>query len=261
MELLMELGGPINLHEYVRMRRHERLNKKKNEGCVILSEKLEIIIAVLSIVKFLHKKRVILRDLKVDNFIFVDGCLKLVDLESLIKIPQGQDFVEDTKFLMTLPYVDPAIYGFIKKNENISDKHCCYIENDIYSVAMLIFYLIYEINFFGKFVEKTILKSSDIEYFDDKNKLNDSIKEILFDFKKSMQILKTNLLQNDERLNLNEMDFFYIGLDNLKVKERINDLIEKCWGFIFDRPNINEILDEIIEIKKIVDEQIKIKKI
>ena len=29
-------------------------------------------------------------------------------------------------------------------------------------------------------------------------------------------------MQNDERLNLNEMDFFYIGLENIKVKERIN---------------------------------------
>ncbi|MBU4269551.1 protein kinase [Candidatus Dependentiae bacterium] len=259
-EFLMECGGTGNLRYFIRNCRNKRIQRNKVEKATTLSKKIDYLITILSIIVFLHDKNIILRDLKPDNLIFVRGVLKLIDLESLIIIPKDKTYVKDGSFSMTIPYVDPAIYGSKLSDENGICYYACYLENDIYSIATLIFYVIYENDFFYKFVENKVLESKDPEFLSEEKDLVKSVKNILEDFNKIKKIMKKYLLNQGERLNLNEIDFFYKGLEDLSVKDRINNLIEKCWGFILDRPSAKEILAELIEIKKIVDDKIKKKK-
>ncbi len=255
-EFLMECGVAGNFRYFIRNCRNQRLKKNKIEKATTLSKKIHYLITILSVIVFLHDKNIILRDLKPDNLIFVRGALKLIDLESLIEIPRDKTYVKDGLFLTTIPYVDPAIYGSKLSDENGICYYSCYLENDIYSIAMLIFYVIYENDFFYKFVEKKVLESKDPEFLSEEKDLVKSVKNILEDFSKIKIIMKKYLLDKDERLNLNKIDFFYNGLEDTSVKDKINNLIEKCWGFILDRPSAKEILAELIEIKKIVDDKI-----
>lgn len=66
---------------------------------------------MLEAVQELHKLNIVHADIKPQNFLLVDGCLKLIDFGIAIEIPPGQDYAVRRYTGGTIGYIAPEMLG------------------------------------------------------------------------------------------------------------------------------------------------------
>ena len=96
-------------------------------------DKMKIIFEIMLIINYLHGEGFIYRDLKPNNLILDENqTVILIDLDRMIKY--NEDLIEEERTIIIHPYSSPEI----KEGQTFS------YSTDIYSLGMLIYYIIFE---------------------------------------------------------------------------------------------------------------------
>lgn len=236
-EIIAEYG-PNTLKKWIDSQR--LIGKDELYSLEHLLKKLDILIEILNVVVYLHQNNIIHCDLKPENILVDENeSAKIIDFGSSQIIPQGSSFVKGDSTGGTMGFLDISLYGLIGKDENSKKFVCKSLGNDIYSISMIIFYVIYEKEYLRLF--KKYLTEEEHKSVEDKDDLK--------------YYMKKYLLLEKWKLNLEKIIFLYQSFHK-SIKIKINNLIKKTSGFIFDRPSALEVLKELNNIRDSVQQNI-----
>lgn len=195
-----------------------------------LKTKIKFIIDIAIGIKYMHDQGYVHRDIKAKNVVIKDAKAKLIDFTMYKKIPVEQDYIYTKRIKGSMDYICPEHIISQSRKKRLKVERV----NDIYSFGVLIYSLLYE------------------KYFDE-----DLRKELFKDEYEQEERIFENI---EKRFNNPEYRLAYLNnwinkkwrpiLDET-VPEKLNALIKECWNHKpTNRPSINFILDQLIEIKE-----------
>ena len=199
--LIMELATGGNLYNYIQNFKNKKIDFIK-----------KIIIQTIEIIKYLHSKEIIYRDIKPENILLdKDNNVKLCDYGWASFITPGKFL---TVYCGTPEYVAPEMVKKYPYNEKI----------DIWGIGVLIFELVFNYPPFSSSLNEerfNNIKNRKINWPQDLNETHNDVKDLI------EKILQLN---PNERLSLEEIEKHpWLNDTYLKMKEnkQTNDTFEK----------------------------------
>lgn len=202
-----------------------------------LKTKIGFIIDIAIAIKYMHNRGYVHRDIKAKNVVIKDGKAKLIDFTMYKKIPAEQDYIYTKRIKGSMDYICPEHIISQTRKQKLKVERA----NDIYSLGVLIYSLLYE------------------KYFDE-----DLIREL---FRNKYDQEKTIFENAEKRFAYPEYRLTYLNnwinkrwrpVLNKTFPEELNTLIKQCWNHKpIARPSINFILDKLVEIKKLLFQEIE----